>query len=192
MITPQLESKRLLLTWPNQNQITQYYNDIINSNMFDTIQWDGPTGPEELFSYWDNAFTIDYSDLRQSIDFAVIEKSNNNYIGGVSYRPINLNSCHCDIGYAFAPKYHGQGFATEAVNLLVNEAFTNRKAERIVANIFVGNEASKNVVSKLGFLYEGTLRRFVKKGNQWKDEWLMAITRPDWEGRKRTKLFSEF
>lgn len=44
---------------------------------------------------------------------------------------------------------------------LVDYAFENRKAERIIANIFVGNTASKNVVEKLGFKLEGIQRRVV-------------------------------
>lgn len=54
---------------------------------------------------------------------------------------------------------------------------------QIFANVFVGNQASRNVVEKLGFRFEGIHRRAALKRGQWLDEWSLAITRPDWESR---------
>ena len=178
-----LETDRLFLCYPSQTQIEQYYSDIVGSNMFDTIQWEGPSGPNDLAEYWAGNRAKDISDFGAELHVAIVEKKSGFYVGGAAYRPVAGNSQDADVGYALAPKFHGQGYATESVGALVDEAFRNRSAERVFANVFIGNQASRNVVEKLGFLYEGIRRRMVLKRGEWRDEWLLAITRPDWEGR---------
>jgi RimJ/RimL family protein N-acetyltransferase len=89
-----------------------------------------------------------------------------------------------DIANALAVDSHSRGYATEAVGALVDEAFSARGAEGIFGAVLVGNGGSRRVMEKLGFVHEGTLRRCVCKRGVWLDQWLMAISRPDWESRK--------
>ena len=178
---PVIETERLLLTWPSVEQVDQYYNDIIGTDMFETIQWEGPSGPHELHDYWNMNFKQDPKDLSLDLNIAVIKKDSNEYVGGASLRPVHADPSFIDLGYAFAPKFHGQGFATETVKALVNEAFSFRKAERVFAHVFSDNSASERVVEKAGFLFEGTLRRSIFKRGRWLDYRMLAITRPDWE-----------
>jgi RimJ/RimL family protein N-acetyltransferase len=181
---PRIETERLILTWPSPVQIEQYYEDIRGNNMFETILWDGPSGVDDLLNYWKECVQTDSDCLELALNVAIIDKESNRYIGGASLRPVDKNPAFIDLGYALAPKYHGKGFATEAVGALVNEAFAKRKAERVFANAFVGNQASRNVVEKIGFKFEGVHRRAVLKRRVWLDEWSLAMTRPDWESRK--------
>lgn len=176
-----LETDRLYLAIPSQLQIEQYYKDIIGTTMFDTIQWDGPSGVEDLISYWESNSSIDTSNHGSELHVALIEKSSDLYLGGAALRPVQNNPGYADVGYALAPKFHGKGYATEAMKALTDEAFKNRNAERIFAEVFAGNQTSRRVVEKLGFSYEGTFRRAILKKDQWLDKWILAITRPDWE-----------
>lgn len=121
----------------------------------------------------------------------MIERESGRYIGGVGLRPVDDNPAKLDLGYAFAVHAHGTGYATETVGALVDEAFRNRGAERIFGSVFVGNHGSRRVMEKLGFVYEGTLRRSVHKRGVWLDEWILAITRPDWEQRRQEQLSGE-
>lgn len=178
---PKFETNRLILTWPSYEQIEQYYLDIKGSSMFETIQWDGPSSSDDLHSYWKDCTGIDPCDPKCDLHIAIIDKEKNKYVGGAALRPINENPCFIDVGYALAPKYHGKGYATETMKFLVDHAFENRKAERIIANIFVGNTASRKVTDKLGFQLEGVQRRALRKNQKWLDEWLMSIIRPDWK-----------
>jgi RimJ/RimL family protein N-acetyltransferase len=142
---PRIETDRLLLTWPTAEQIDGYYAAILGTRMFDTILWDGPSGPGELHEYWDG------KQADPSLEVAIIEKSTRRYIGGTGLRVVGGDPAILDVSYALAPVAHGKGYATEAVVALV------------------------------GFRYEGTLRRAVRKRGIWLDEWLLAVTRPDWE-----------
>ena len=181
---PRIQTSRLLLTWPTKEQIDGYYKAIIGTRIFETISWNGPTDPQELHDWWAECGSRDPSDFSLSLDVAVIEPSSGRYIGGISLRPVNGDPAIIDIGYAFAPDSHGKGYATEAVGALVDEAFSKRGAERILGNAFVGNTASRRVMEKLGFVHEGTQRHCQRKNGVWLDQWMIAITRPDWEKRQ--------
>ena len=181
---PLIETERLLLTWPRSEQIEDYYRSIIGTNIFDTLLWHGPSSVQELHDWWAQNVSCDPKDLHLGLRLAVIEKASDRYIGGVGLRPIDKNPQMIDIAYAFAVDSHGKGYATEAVGALVDEAFSVRGAERVFGKVFVGNDGSRRVMEKLGFAYEGTLRRCVFKQGVWIDEWILAIIRPDWECRQ--------
>lgn len=180
---PRIETDRLVLTWPSSEQVRDFYDAIVGTTMFDTILWDGPSSPRELIDRWDEVRRAGPPEPPDPLHLAVIERETDRCVGGVSLRPERGGPEVADVGYTLAPDVHGRGYATEAVGALVDHAFEERFAERVYATIFVGNLASRRVVEKLGFLYEGTLRRAIAKRGEWRDEWLLAITRPDWEAR---------
>lgn len=59
-----------------------------------------------------------------------------------------------ELGYRFLPDYWGKGLATEAAVAVVAYARDSLKLPRLVSAIHPENQASKNVVRKLGFRYE--------------------------------------
>jgi RimJ/RimL family protein N-acetyltransferase len=56
-----------------------------------------------------------------------------------------------ETGYWVAPKYTGQGMATEATNAAIRYAFGHLGAKAISIGYFDGNEPSRRIVEKLGF-----------------------------------------
>lgn len=63
-------------------------------------------------------------------------------------------------GYAFAKKFWGHGFATEALTFMVNWALTQPSIYRAWAFCDVANTASVRVMEKAGMTREGILRRW--------------------------------
>jgi RimJ/RimL family protein N-acetyltransferase len=179
---PRVETERLVLTWPDAVQIDGYYQRIVGTSMFDTLLWDGPDGPQDLHDFW-AARREDAAAGSALLSVALITRSDGACIGGASLRPQGDERVF-DIGYALAPSHHGRGYGSEAVRAVVDEGFAHRGAERIFATVFVGNGASRRVAEKAGMRLEGTLRRAVCKRGVWRDEWLLAVTRPDWEARR--------
>jgi len=56
-----------------------------------------------------------------------------------------------ETGYWVAPKYAGQGIATEAANAAIRYAFGHLGAKAISIGYFDGNAPSQRIVQKLGF-----------------------------------------
>lgn len=61
------------------------------------------------------------------------------------------------LGYWLAEESWGQGIMTEAVKAIVDYAFKKLGFEIITADCYPHNPASRRVLEKSGFIYEGTL-----------------------------------
>jgi len=79
-----------------------------------------------------------------------------------------------EVGYWIGREHRGQGYATEAVNLLVRTGFSRLGLHRIEARIFPGNLASRRLAKRCGFRYEGRLRDEVKKNGRWRSTLLYS------------------
>jgi [ribosomal protein S5]-alanine N-acetyltransferase len=63
-----------------------------------------------------------------------------------------------ELGYRLLPEHWGKGLASEAAKMLVEHAWRGLALSRIVSVIHPENEASKNVVRKLGMKMERRVR----------------------------------
>lgn len=178
-----LETSRLLLTFAAPAQIEGYYRAIRDSSMFDTLLWDGPDDVHALHDFTLKSRQLYALGPEHALNLAIIEKSTRQLIGGVSWRPLATDPLYGTIGYTLEPKNHGRGFATEATQRLVAHVFDALEAERIEAEVFLGNDASRRVLEKCGFSQESVRRASVVKRGERLDEWVYALTRADWRRR---------
>lgn len=78
----------------------------------------------------------------------------NNFLGwcGLKYHP---ESDDVDLGYRFARKYWGKGYATEASLACLDYGFNKLNLNRIIAKAMPENIASLKVMIKLGMKHKG-------------------------------------
>jgi aminoglycoside 6'-N-acetyltransferase len=74
------------------------------------------------------------------------------------------------VGYSITPAEQGKGYGTEAVATVISALFAVPGLHRIVASIDPGNMASRRVLEKLGFRFEGRSLRSVFVRNEWVDD----------------------
>ena len=58
-----------------------------------------------------------------------------------------------EIGFSVMPSWQGRGFATEIAGALIQNAFRDRRVQRVVAHTTAANPASRRVLEKCGFAY---------------------------------------
>lgn len=92
--------------------------------------------------------------------YAVISKSSGRMIGTAGLHPDEKRE---DVGarmlgYAFNSACWGQGYATEAAKRMIRHAFEDWDLPVLSAYCYPENEASRRVLEKCGFVYEGCLR----------------------------------
>lgn len=63
-----------------------------------------------------------------------------------------------EIGYVIAEKYQKRGYASEALNCILEEYLVNRDLYMMEAKYNETNTASANLLQKLGFQIDGALR----------------------------------
>lgn len=84
-----------------------------------------------------------------------------------------------EIGYWLAEPFWGQGVVTAAVQALCEWAFTNFDLVRLQARVFDTNPASRRVLEKAGFTYEGRLQQAATKRGKTMDLHIYALLRSD-------------
>ncbi|HEX2883182.1 MAG TPA: GNAT family protein [Candidatus Limnocylindria bacterium] len=76
-------------------------------------------------------------------------------------------------------RFAGRGYATEAVQLLVDYLFATKKQHRIQLVIVPDNAASRRIAEKCGFLLEGTARGAFFNGGRNQDVVVYSLLRTD-------------
>jgi RimJ/RimL family protein N-acetyltransferase len=79
----------------------------------------------------------------------------------------------------YGERHAGQGYTTEAVQLLVDYLTATKKQHRIHLVIVPGNAASRRVAEKCGFALEGTVRGAFFNGGRNHDVLLYSLLRTD-------------
>jgi ribosomal-protein-alanine N-acetyltransferase len=83
----------------------------------------------------------------------VFLKEGNIFIGCCGLRPYDINKSILEIGVHLLPDHWGKGYASEALNIIIEYAFNKIKVSDLFAGHNPMNEASKRLLSKLGFRY---------------------------------------
>ena len=109
------------------------------------------------------------NEVNKEIDhfFTIRLKENDELIGSCGIHGSKSNRRVAQIGYWLAEPYWHRGIASAVVKKVLEIVKTQYKyLVRIEAQIYVWNAASKALVEKCGFTYEGLLRKRVhKNGN---------------------------
>jgi ribosomal-protein-alanine N-acetyltransferase len=87
------------------------------------------------------------------------------------------------LGYYASAEHAGQAYMSEALGLVLDDAFGRLRLHRVEANIQPGNTASLALVQRCGFRREGFSPRYLKIGGRWRDHERWAILAEDWRGR---------
>lgn len=108
----------------------------------------------------------------ENIDYSFAIENDGILVGGIGLHKKFEHSA--EIGYWIGEEYWRNGFATIAINKILNIGFNELKFSRIHAHVFEGNIASEKALLKCGFEYEGFLKKCHKKGNKFLNSKLFA------------------
>ncbi|KWU41854.1 putative GNAT family acetyltransferase [Rhodotorula sp. JG-1b] len=76
--------------------------------------------------------------------------------------------------------YRGSGYATEAVEWLLQRAFVGHCLNRVESNCWSWNTSALRVYEKVGFVVEGIRREAVWQEGGYRDDCMIAILAKDW------------
>lgn len=112
--------------------------------------------------------------MGRSLGLRIVRRSDGELLGGVGLHQLEEAAARAEVGYWLGRPYWGQGYATEAVNLVARVAFTQLGIHRIEARVYPGNVASCRVARRCGFHYEGSLRDEARKNGVWQSTLLFS------------------
>ena len=87
------------------------------------------------------------------------------------------------LGYWIGQGYARQGYMQEAIEGVVHYAFERLDISRIEAACLPENHASRGLLEKCGFKYEGVAQSYLQINGRWRTHVLYAALRADRRGR---------
>ena len=134
-----------------------------------------PANAEQIEKFFENAISSDESVsllvCREAEPMGMVVLFNEDDVTGTA-----------TLAYWLAPEYWGNGYATEAVGLVCEYAFAERRLNKLRAEVVESNDGSRRVLEKLGFVEEGLLReeKFVR--GEHVDVHRFGLLADEWEG----------
>ena len=110
----------------------------------------------------------------------IIQKKDGTRIGEIHHY-LDITHHWMELGCWLVPSERKKGYATEAVQLIVDYLFLSKELVRVQALADVRNFASQRVLEKVGFKKEGIVRKSAFTRGEWKDGCLYSITREEWK-----------
>ena len=100
-------------------------------------------------------------------------------IGTVCLYDISNTYARAEIGYKFSSAYHHMGYASEAVEKLIDIAFSELNLHRIIAHVQEDNLPSLRLLVGLGFEKEGISRDYLCLHGKWTDHLQYSLIAPE-------------
>jgi RimJ/RimL family protein N-acetyltransferase len=117
--------------------------------------------------------------LDRAAPFAITVAATGEPLGCVGVANFDWPDSTAHVFYWLAAEARGRGYATRAVRLISEWAFTALQLERLELYTHPDNVASRRVAERAGYTHEGTLRSaMVVKGTRW-DVVLFALLPSD-------------
>jgi [ribosomal protein S5]-alanine N-acetyltransferase len=177
---PNLETERLILRELTQDdaesifkcfsneEVTRYYGQ----EPFQEIQQ-----AENLVKLFSKSFAE-----KRGIRWGIERKGTNDIIGTIGFNAWSPIYKRAEIGYEIHPDYWRKGYTLEAVTEIVSYGFEQMGLTRIGAVVFIENEASNKLLTKIGFQKEGILRDYMYQNGQAHDTFVYSFLQRDMEG----------
>ncbi len=151
MNTPTFETTRLLLR-PTNTEDASFVFELMNSPKW--LQFIGDRAiktPHDAANYIAEKIAPQFACLGYG-NYTVIRKEDGVKMGSCGlYSRKGLEGI--DLGFAFLPAFHGQGYAFEAAEILRNAAFHQFGLKELSAITLPENLASQKLLIRLGFSY---------------------------------------
>ena len=116
--------------------------------------------------------------------FAVSLPTPATLIGDVALRTSRTDPRQAELGFTFATASQGQGYATEAVQAVVEYAFGHLAMHRVCSRTDVRNLRARRLLERAGFRLEGELRESTWFKGAWATDLLYAQLESEWRPMK--------
>jgi len=120
-----------------------------------------------------------YWDAGRAVRFTVRERSSRTLVGIVGLEACVHLHRSCELGYWLRKEATGRGLMTEAARAALDFAFHEMGAHRIRVAAATENYASLQVISRLGFRFEGILRQAEFCNRRWLDHAVFGLLSSD-------------
>jgi ribosomal-protein-alanine N-acetyltransferase len=127
--------------------------------------------------------SLAHYERREAISWAITIKDEDAAIGMGCFWNLDPGSQRAEIGYELHPSYWRRGIMAEALSAILTYGFLDLGLHRIEACPLADNQPSRDLLLKLGFSYEGTLRQRLSFQDRFEDQMFFGLLKEEWVSR---------
>jgi len=127
-----------------------------------------------------NKYIVSYQNL-DYYRWAIIEKTNGRCIGQIAFFLVDSINNFSEIEYCISADFQCMGYATEATKAIIKYGFEEINLHKIQICHKSNNLASKRVIEKCGFTFEGSLRDFFFINGKYYDRLYYSILKREYK-----------
>lgn len=143
--------------------------------------WDAPFPLEAAQTYIAELQTQQLGTPGEWYQIAIERTADGVLLGDCACCVLAEDSRQAEIGFTLASEYQGQGYASEAVQALIDYLFSTFDLHRIRAICDVANTASVRLLERVGMRREGSFIEHVWYKERWSSEHWYALLRREWQ-----------
>ncbi|TVQ18142.1 MAG: N-acetyltransferase [Spirochaetaceae bacterium] len=91
---------------------------------------------------------------------------------------------NCVLGYKIDARHARRGYMREALTATLDHTFGELGLHRVEISVMPDNAASISLATGLGFVLEGTSRKFLKIQERWEDHLRMSLIDEEWRQQR--------
>lgn len=176
-----IETERLILRRWTDEDVESLFEYAKNPNVGPMAGWPAHKSLEESKLVIANV-------LNGAECYAICEKGNNIAIGTVElnlkeHGDMTEKDDECELGYWLGEPFWGRGYMPEAVEALLKRAFEELNMTTVWCGYYEGNQKSKRVQEKMGFVYHHAQEVPVPLMNETRMGHATFMTKEHWESR---------
>jgi ribosomal-protein-alanine N-acetyltransferase len=184
--SPVIETQRLVLRLPDMNDHIDWARLRRDGESF-LRDWE-PTWSPDHFSkkafrnrvYW--AWRA--REEGRALALFLVRREDSALMGAITLDNIRRGPAQAaTVGYWIGPAFARHGYMTEALAAAVHHAFTALDLSRMEAACLPENVASRGLLERSGFKYEGVAQSYLQIDGRWRNHVLYANLRGDRRGR---------
>ena len=161
----QTGDERFLLHLANDREIARWLRDVFPH----------PYTPQDARKFV--SFCLDSDENK---DLCRVIQADGRAVGAIALtRGCDVGRRSAELGYWLGRRFHGKGIMTDAVRQMCLLGFERWEIVRIFAQPFAENRASRRVLEKAGFSFEGLLRQSIWKWGKLQDSCVYALLREE-------------
>ena len=181
VLFPELETERLILRQIEDDDVEELYEMLSDPEVAKFDYFYPVKSKEEAMKFIKRY--KDELDENEEITWGIILKETNKLLGTCCLGDFDEGARRSEIGYDITRIEWCKGYATEALEAVVDYGFNFMNLNRIEATVTPGNEASIKVLRKLNFVQEGIVReRDLIKGKL-EDGIIMSVLKREYKGK---------
>lgn len=158
--------------------------DELNGSFDEVDQWEARANSEIGVPTWREKDRKDFAGLRKGKDGShtwIIENNEAQRVGLIGTFDCDQRVGAFKYWLEIRRAFWRRGYGSEAIKIVIRYYFRELRYQKVTSQIYAFNESSLRLHEKLGFVYEGRIRRVVYTNGQLHDQIFMGMTKEEFD-----------